>query len=108
MMLVINNFKKMNERDLLGKFQFSHIWANGASKWAKNGPKRGFILFFDKTYHLILLKIVEDERLLHDFIAQAPYNAQNPVSWVIAQNVLVQSDCTILLKDFFFKKEFSD
>ena len=73
MMLAINNFKKMNESNLLGKFPFSHIWANGASKWAKNDPKRGFILFFDKTCHLILLKIVEDERLLHGFIAQAPY-----------------------------------
>ena len=55
----------MNKPDLLGKFPFSHIWANGAPKWAKNGPKRGFILFFDKTCHLILLKTVEDERLLH-------------------------------------------
>ena len=72
MILAIINFKKIDKPDLLGKFPFSHIWANRASKWAKNGPKRGFI-FFDKTFHLIVLEIVENERLLHDFIAQAPH-----------------------------------
>ena len=66
----------MSEPDLLGKFPFSHIWVNGASKWAKNGPKRVFIymyIFFDKTCYLILLEIVENERLLHGFIVQVTY-----------------------------------
>ena len=38
-------------------------------------PKEGLYMyiFFDKTCHLILLEIVENERLLHGFIAQAPY-----------------------------------
>ena len=63
----------MNEPALLGKFRFSHIWANRTLKWAKNDPKSGFILFFDKICHLILLKIVENGRLLHGFIVQAPY-----------------------------------
>ena len=95
-MLAINNSKKMNQQDLLGKFPFSHIWANGTSKWAKDGPKSGFILFFDKTCHLILLKIVENGRLLHSFIAQAPYLTK-PFFLGDAQNALVQSDCTILV-----------
>ena len=59
MLLEVNNCQNPTESDFLGKFLFVHIWAKGTN----NGPRRGFILFFDKNCNLIFLKIFANERL---------------------------------------------
>ena len=74
MILAISNFKKMNEPDLLGKFPFSHIWASFSPiEMGQKWPQKWVYIIFDKICHLILLKIVENGRLLHGLIVQAPY-----------------------------------
>ena len=84
---------------------FSHISLSRVSKRSKESLKREFTLFFDKPCHLILLKIVENEKLSDGFTAQAQYLTKFFFfSWVISQNALVQSDCTILLSAFTRKR----
>ena len=52
--LWVNNRQKLMETNLWGKFSSRHIWA----KESKVGPKRQFVIFFDKNCNLIFLLIV--------------------------------------------------
>ena len=57
-MLEVSNRQKLTKSDFLGKFYLAMYFPKGV----KNCPLRGFILFFDKSYHLIFLEIVKNER----------------------------------------------